>query len=156
MIPIKKDLFLEEYSKHYRSVSHVDGTALFFARNTEAIPSYIGKTMFQNGIIYNYNIIVIVKTSNEPHGISSTLEPLGEALDLLTIKPGYMEKLNVEQILLERRIDERAIFYGDEEIVSDNIFWKIFALIKALSPSFVSFYNFPYEKLIGIARRAKI
>ena len=156
LIPIKKDLFLEEYSKHYRSVSHVDGTALFFARNTEAIPSYIGKTMFQNGIIYNYNIIVIVKTSNEPHGISSTLEPLGEALDLLTIKPGYMEKLNVEQILLERRIDERAIFYGDEEIVSDNIFWKIFALIKALSPSFVSFYNFPYEKLIGIARRAKI
>lgn len=47
------------------------------------------------------------------------------------------------------------IFYGDEEIVSDNFFWKIFAMIKDLSPNFVSFYNFPHEKLIGAARRAK-
>jgi KUP system potassium uptake protein len=112
--------------------------------------------MFQNGIIYDYNIIVIIQTSSESHGITSTMTPLGEALDLLTIRPGYMEKLNVETILREKHINERVIFYGDEEIVSSNIFWKIFAMIKSLSPNFVSFYNFPYEKLIGVARRAEI
>ncbi|WP_295054777.1 KUP/HAK/KT family potassium transporter [Sulfuricurvum sp.] len=156
LVPVDKDDFLEEYSKRYRSGDHVDGTALFFARNAEAIPAYIAKTMFQNGIIYDYNIIVIIKTTHEPHGITTHLTPLGEALDLLVIRPGYMEKLNVEKLLRERNINERSIFYGDEEIVSDNIFWKMYSLIKDLSPSFVSFYNFPHEKLIGVARRAKI
>jgi KUP system potassium uptake protein len=156
LVPVDKDVFLEEYSKRYRSGDHVAGTALFFARNTDAIPAYIAKTMFQNGIIYDYNLIVIIKTSHDPHGISSELSPLGEALDLLIIRPGYMEKLNVEKLLRERNINERSIFYGDEEIVSDSFIWKIFAMIKDLSPNFVSFYNFPHEKLIGVARRAKI
>ena len=156
LVPVDKDVFLAEYSKRYRLGQHVDGTALFFARNADAIPAYIAKTMFQNGIVYDYNIIVIIKTSYEPHGISSQLSPLGEALDLLIIHSGYMEKLNVEKLLRERNINERTIFYGDEEIVSDNIFWKIYSLIKDLSPNFVSFYNFPHEKLIGVARRAKI
>ncbi|MCX6074766.1 MAG: KUP/HAK/KT family potassium transporter [Campylobacterales bacterium] len=156
MIPVDKDVFLDEYSKRYRDGDHISGTALFFARNADAIPAYIAKTMFQNGIIYDYNIIVIIKTTHEPHGIFSKLSPLGEGLDLLVIHPGYMEKLDVEKLLLERNINERTIFYGDEEIVSDNIFWKIFAMIKDLSPNFLSFYNFPHEKLIGVARRAKI
>ncbi|PHM18353.1 MAG: potassium transporter Kup [Sulfuricurvum sp. PD_MW2] len=156
LIPVDKDEFLEEYSKRYRYANHVNGTALFFARQANAIPAYIAKTMFQNGIIYDYNIIVIIKTSHEPHGITSHLSPLGEALDLLIIQPGYMEQLDVEKLLIERHINERTIFYGDEEIISDNIFWKMYAMIKELSPSFVSFYNFPHEKLIGVARRAKI
>ncbi|MDD4950246.1 KUP/HAK/KT family potassium transporter [Sulfuricurvum sp.] len=156
LVPIDKDAFLEEYSTRYRHGQHVSGTALFFARNTDAIPAYIGKTMFQNGIIYDYNLIVIIKTTYEPHGIFSKLSPLGEALDLLVIHSGYMEKLNVEKLLRERNINERSIFYGDEEIVSDSFLWKIFAMIKDLSPNFVSFYNFPHEKLIGVARRAKI
>lgn len=156
MHPMDKDVFLEEYSHRYNIEHHVAGTALFFARRDDSIPAYIAKTMFQNGIIYDYNIIVIIKTTHEPHGIFSKLSPLGEGLDLLVIHPGYMEKLDVEKLLLERNINERTIFYGDEEIVSDNIFWKIFALIKDLSPNFVSFYNFPHEKLIGVARRAKI
>lgn len=155
-VPIDKELFLSEYLKRYAQGFHIEGTALFFARNADAIPAYISKTMFQNGIIYERNIIVTVHPSYEPHGVTSELSPIGEGLDLLSIRPGYMETLNVEAILRERNIDERTIFYGDEEIVSDNPFWKIFALIKDLSPNFVSFYHFPHEKLIGVARRAKI
>ncbi|MFA6145112.1 MAG: KUP/HAK/KT family potassium transporter [Sulfurimonas sp.] len=155
-VPIDKELFLAEYIKRYAHGFHVEGTALFFARNAEAIPAYISKTMFQNGIIYERNIIVTVHPSYEPHGITSELSPLGEGLDLLSIRPGYMETLNVEAILREKNIDERTIFYGDEEIVSDNLIWKIFAFIKDVSPNFVSFYHFPHEKLIGVARRAEI
>lgn len=155
-VPVDKELFLAEYAKRYAMGHHIAGTALFFARNADAIPAYIPKTMFQNGIIYQRNLIVTVRTSHEPHGVASELSPLAEGMDLLTIRPGYMEQLNVETILREKNIDERTIFYGDEEIVSDNPLWKLFALIKDLSPNFVSFYNFPHEKLIGVARRAEI
>lgn len=155
-VPIDKDLFLAEYLKRYAQGFHVEGTALFFARNADAIPAYISKTMFQNGIMYERNIIVTVYPSYEPHGVISELSPIGEGLDLLSIRPGYMETLNVEAILREKNIDERTIFYGDEEIVSNNIFWKMFAFIKDVSPNFVSFYHFPHEKLIGVARRAEI
>ena len=156
LIPIPKELFLEEYSKRYRMGHHVQGTALFFARRWDAIPAYIGKTMFHNGIIYDYNIMVIIKTTHEAHGINSEISPLGEGFDQMIIYGGYREKLDVEAILKEKNINERVIFYGDEEIVSDSLIWKIFAMIKDLSPNFVSFYNFPHEKLIGVSRRAKI
>ncbi len=155
-IPVDKELFLSEYTKRYAQGFHVEGTALFFARNAEAIPAYISKTMFQNGIIYERNIIVTVHPTYEPHGISSELSPIGEGLDMLVIRPGYMETLNVEALLREKNIDERTIFYGDEEIVSNSLVWKIFAFIKDVSPNFVSFYHFPHEKLIGVARRAEI
>lgn len=155
-VPIDKDLFLAEYLKRYAQGFHVEGTALFFARNADAIPAYISKTMFQNGIIYERNIIVTVHPSYEPHGVTSELSPIGEGLDLLSIRSGYMETLNVEAILREKNIDERTIFYGDEEIVSDSFIWRIFAFIKDVSPNFVSFYHFPHEKLIGVARRAEI
>lgn len=154
--PIQKELFLQEYSKRYRMGHHVQGTALFFARRWDAIPAYIGKTMFQNGIIYDYNIMVIIKTSHEAYGISTEISPLGEGFDQMIIYTGYMEKLDVETILMEKNINERVIFYGDEEIVSHNLVLKIFAMIKDISPNFVNFYNFPHEKLIGVSRRTEI
>jgi len=67
-----------------------------------------------------------------------------------------MEVFNMEDILKSQDINERTIFYGDEEIVSHSIWWKLYAFIKDMSPSFVSFYNFPSEKLIGVSRRAEI
>ena len=100
--------------------------------------------------------MVIIKTTHEAHGISSEISPLGEGFDQMIIYAGYMEKLDVEAILQEKNINERVIFYGDEEIVSSNFVWKIFALIKDISPNFVSFYNFPHEKLIGVSRRTEI
>ncbi len=155
-IPLDKDFFLSEYTKQYNLGFYLKGTALFFARKSDTIPAYIGKTIFKNGIVYERNIIVTVTTSYEPHGITTELTPLAQGLDWLKIETGYMETLNVEALLKERHIEERSIFYGNEEIVSSNIFWKIFAFIKDVSPNFVSFYHFPHEKLIGVSRRAEI
>jgi KUP system potassium uptake protein len=156
LVPIEKDSFLREYEHIYASSSHIEGTALFFARKSGEIPAYIAKTMFQNGIVYERNVIITIITSNEPHGVSSLLTPLSEGIELLTIKPGYMESFNVETVLIEKNIQERTIFYGDEEIVSQSFLWKIFAFIKDISPNFVSFYQFPHEKLIGVSRRVKL
>lgn len=156
LLPLPKSDFLSKYEEQYQKGNHINGVALFFARQSDNIPSYIAKTMFQNGIVYERNIIVRVKTSNEPIGIYSELSPLSIGLDLLTINVGYMEILNMENILKEKEINERTIFYGDEEIVSKKLHWKFFALIKDISPSFASFYNFPHEKLLGVSRRVEI
>ena len=156
LIPIAKDDFLIEYNKQYSSGAHIEGVALFFSRRADNIPAYIGKTMFQNGIMYERNIMVSVKPTSEPLGVHSELSPLADGLDLLLIYVGYMEILNMEKILKEKGIEERTIFYGDEEIVSKKLHWKLFSLIKNISPSFASFYNFPHEKLIGVSRRAEI
>lgn len=155
--PISKNKFLTEYNERYNKEAHIQGIALFFARQvSESIPAYIGKTMFQNGIIYERNIIVSLKTSSEPLGTSTTLVPLADGIELLIINTGYMEVLNIENILKQKNIDAKTIFYGDEEIVSEKIHWKLYAAIKDASPTFASFYNFPNEKLIGVSHRVKI
>lgn len=154
--PLSQKDFIEKYSIHYAKKHTVEGTALFFSRKADNIPAYIPKTMFQNGIIYDRNIIVCVKPSNEPLGIYSQLSPLAEGLELLMIDVGYMEMFDVTTVLQKKGIDERTIFYGDEDIVSKKPLWKVYALVKDLSPSFVNFYNFPHEKLIGVSRRAEI
>lgn len=155
-LSVDKEAFLSEYKAHYFKESHIEGTALFFARKKENIPAYIPKTMFQNGIMYEHNIIVKMKPTSEPLGIKCEFSNLALGLDLLVIFVGYMEIFNMETILRNQGINERTIFYGDEEIVSGSIWWKLYAFIKDMSPSFVSFYNFPNEKLIGVSRRAEI
>jgi len=155
-LSVDKDEFLKEYKVHYTQESHIEGTALFFARKKENIPAYIPKTMFQNGIIYERNVIVKMKPTNEPLGVTCEFSNLAPGLSLLVIFVGYMEVFNMEDILKSQDINERTIFYGDEEIVSHSIWWKLYAFIKDMSPSFVSFYNFPSEKLIGVSRRAEI
>ena len=155
-LSVDKDEFLKEYKVHYTQESHIEGTALFFARKKENIPAYIPKTMFQNGIIYERNVIVKMKPTSEPLGVECEFSNLAPGLSLLVIFVGYMEVFNMEEILKSQDINERTIFYGDEEIVSHSLWWKLYAFIKDMSPSFVSFYNFPSEKLIGVSRRAEI
>ncbi len=155
--PIPKDKFLLEYNEKYQEGTRIKGVALFFARRAvDSVPGYIAKTMFQNGIIYERNIIVSLRSSNDPLGITSNLLPLGDGIEFLVINAGYMEVLNIEHILKQKGINERTIFYGDEEIVSSKFHWKLYAFIKDASPTFASFYNFPNEKLIGVAHRVEI
>jgi KUP system potassium uptake protein len=56
----------------------------------------------------------------------------------------------------EAGIDEKAIFYGMEESVSDNAIWKIFYAIKRLSASFVLYYKLPPEKIHGVVTRVEL
>jgi len=45
-----------------------------------------------------------------------------------------MKILNIEAVLKKAGITPAAIFYGLDEIITKNIFWRIFAVIKRLSP----------------------
>jgi len=63
------------------------------------------------------------------------------------IRYGYME--------VSDGIYERAIFYGVEYIYTDKLIWKLFILLKHVTPNFVEFYKFPHVKLHGVAVRVE-
>ncbi len=67
-----------------------------------------------------------------------------------------MEVLRLEKVLKAMDIEEKAIFYGVEEIETNNFFWHIFSIIKKVTPTFVSFYKLPVHKLHGVITPIKL
>ena len=63
---------------------------------------------------------------------------------------GYMEVVDIEEILKEANIEERSVFYGVEYITTNNLIWKAFYFIKRNTPTFIQFYKFPTKKLHGV------
>ncbi|OQA17214.1 MAG: Low affinity potassium transport system protein kup [bacterium ADurb.Bin363] len=138
-------------------MNKISGSALFFARDINKIPPYIARTMFIHNIIYEDNIIVSMARQEEPFGVSFDFkEKIADGLRVFEIRTGYMEIIEVEEILKKVSIEEKAIFYGLEDINTENIIWKIFAAIKNLTPSFVQFYKLPPHKLHGVITRLEI
>jgi KUP system potassium uptake protein len=155
--PMDLDVFLGEYNKLYSSINKIKGTALFFARDITRIPPYIANTMFDNNIVYEDNIIVSMVKLEAPFGVASSFkEKLAEGLRIFEIRMGYMEVVDVEKLLKESGIDEKTIFYGLEDIVTENIIWKFYSTIKKLTPPFVQFYKLPPHKLHGVLSRIEM
>jgi len=155
--PIDLDVFLERYRLIYKSTSKIKGTALFFLKEKVKIPPYIIRTIFNNNIIYEDNIFVSIVRTDEPFGVTGHfMDELAPGLRSFEISQGYMEVIDVEQILKEGGIDEKAIFYGLEDIITRNPLWKFFGVIKRLSPTFVQFYKLPAHKLHGVVTRVEM
>ncbi|MFA6990173.1 MAG: KUP/HAK/KT family potassium transporter, partial [Candidatus Gastranaerophilaceae bacterium] len=155
--PIYLANFLQEFIPSYNEAYRIRGTALFFVRDPRTIPPYISNTMFSNKIIYQDNILVSINIQDVPFGIHSSFkEDIAEGLRTFEIIIGYMEVINIEKILSDAGIQENVIFYGMEDIFTENLIWKIFAIIKRVTPSFVQFYSLPSNKLHGIITRVEI
>lgn len=151
---MRTENFLEKYNRIYATQSKISGTALFFARDIERIPQYISHVMFKNNIIYENNIFISIIKSDSPFGVEiSFKKELSKGLSLFEIKMGYMEIIDLEQILKDNGISEKTIFYGVEDIFTNNLIWKVFSVIKKLSPSFVQFYRLPTDELHGVMTR---
>lgn len=151
-----KDTFLAEYEKLYQDVNKIEGKALFFARGIEKVAPYIVQTMFINNIIYKENIFIQINKTNEAFGLHYDLANVSKGLNVLTIDVGYMEIFKLERVLKALDIEERAIFYGVEDIETNNFFWHIFSIIKKVTPTFVSFYKLPVNKIHGVITQIKM
>jgi KUP system potassium uptake protein len=157
MRPLTMDVFLQSYGELYGALSKIKGTALFFARDTGKVPPYIVHTIFRNNIIYEDNIIISVVTRDDPFGITGEFRAdLGPGLRRFVIQMGYMEVVDIESILKNAGIQEETIFYGLEEITTENLFWRLFSVVKRLTPPFVQFYDLPPEKLHGVVQRVEM
>lgn len=155
--PLSLEEFLKEYNTFTPQLTHIGGTAVFLSRSKSTMPTYMAYTMFTNTIIYQDNIMVTVRTLDRAYGISGEFKPdLADKLRHFEIAAGYKEIINIEKILTQAGISPKVIFYGMEDISSKNIIWKIFTLIKKLTPSFVQFYKLPSYKLHGVIVRVTL
>lgn len=153
MVFMKKDEFLEKYNKIHQNISKIKGTALFFARGVEQVPPYVVQTMFTNNIIYTDNVFVNITKTGDPLYLDYEITDITDGIRLLTIKVGYMRILKLEKVLKSLGIKEKVIFYGVEEIETKNILWRIFALIRKITPTFVNFYSMPAHKIHGVINK---
>ena len=154
-VPLEE--FLERYILAYRTKNKIKGTALFFLKDPKEIPPFMIRSMFINNILYDENILVTIIKRDDPFGVTGFFkEKLTNGLSVFEIQTGYMEIPDVEEILMEAGIEEHTIFYGLEDIVTDNIIWKIFSIIKRLNPTFVQFYKLPSHKLHGVMTRVEM
>jgi KUP system potassium uptake protein len=81
---------------------------------------------------------------------------IGTGLDAFEIRAGYMEVVDIEKLLQKSEIREKVIFYGVEDISTTNPAWRIFSIIKRLTPNFVQFYKLPPGKLQGVVTRVEM
>jgi KUP system potassium uptake protein len=155
--PLTLDNFLPGYSQIYSHDRNIRGSALFFVGSPKHISPYIIHCIVRSGIIYETNILISVHRTDNPFGIEMKLdEELGPGLQSFEIYAGYKENVDIGRILSERKINPKIIFYGVEDIHTGNFFWKVFSLIKRISPTFVKFYKVPGEKLHGVMSRVEI
>ncbi|MEW6601189.1 MAG: KUP/HAK/KT family potassium transporter, partial [Nitrospirota bacterium] len=149
--------FIEKFREAYAAVPKLKGTALYLIRDVNMIPSYIRQTMFLHGIIYEDNILLSVVVRSDPYGLTGHFkEDIDKGLRMFEIQAGYMEIISAEDVMKQAGIDERAIYYGHEDISTGNPVWKMFSLIKRTMPTFIKFYEFPPAKMHGVITKVNI
>jgi KUP system potassium uptake protein len=149
--------FLIKFNRVYATTEKIQGSVLFLLKDIREIPFYITQTMFYHGILYADNIFLSIIKRDDPYGIAGfQKEDLAPGLRVFEIQMGYMEMIDVEDILREAGIEERVVFYGLEDITTRNIFWKAFATIKRLTPTFIQFYKFSPKRLHGIMTKIEL
>lgn len=155
--PMPSNVFLTKYEEMYKSASKIKGTSIFLLRDAQNISPYVVNVIFKHKILYEYNIILSISTKDRPFGVKAHFgESLTSSMRVFEIKMGYMEVINIEDLLREHGINEDVIFYGIEDVVTENMLWKLFALIKTNSPTIVQFYEFAPQKVLGVVTRVKL
>jgi KUP system potassium uptake protein len=155
LMPLDQETFLTSYRQIYAR-GRIAGTGLFFTRETPVIPPYVVHCMLRSNIVYERNIFASVERTDEPFGVFTCQTEVDPGLESFEIRAGYMERLDIEQILRDNGIREKVIFYGVEDIATDNLAWRIFAVLKKLTPNFVQFNKLPASKLQGVVTRVEM
>lgn len=149
--------FIENFSKIYPNKCKIKGCAVFLVRNPERVPPYIVETMIKHGIVYEDNIFLSLQKIDQPFGIKSYFaKDLCEGIKYAVIEYGYQEIVNVENELRNLDINERVVFYGVDNVYSENLIWKLFGLIKRIFSNFAEFYKLPPQKVHGVVVRIEI
>lgn len=154
---VSLDVFTESFKQIYETGNFIKGEALFFTRNLESVSPYILHCMFRTGILYEKNVLVSVENTDQPYGVKlDRYEEVSPGLFVARIVYGYMEVPDLPKLFKEWQFNEKAIFYGSEEIKTDKLFFKIFIVLKKIAPNWVSYFDFPYNKLHGVVTRIEI
>jgi len=155
--PLDFETFLISYEQIYAKGRNIVGTALYFCRGYQMISPYIVHSIFRSNIIYERNILISIIRTDEPYGLKVQMkQDLAPGLEALEVSAGYREIFDLEALIKEQGIQEKVIFYGVEDIVTRNPVWRVFSLIKRVTPNFVQFSKLPPSRLQGIVTRVEM
>ncbi len=155
--PLDFETFELSYNQIYAKGHNIPGTGLFFVKDWSVIPPYMVHCIISSNIIYENNVLISILRTDEPYELETRLQKgLTVGLDAIEVRVGYMEILDIESILKENGIQEKVIFYGIEDIATENPIWKVFSTIKRLTPNFVQFYRLPASKIQGVVTRVEM
>ncbi len=155
--PLDFETFLISYEQIYAKGRNIAGTALYFCRGYQMISPYIVHSIFRSNIIYERNILISINRTDEPFGVKADMKrDLAPGLESLEVEAGYREVVDIEGLIKEQGIQEKVIFYGVEDIVTRNPVWRVFSLVKRITPNFVQFSKLPPSRLQGIVTRVEM
>lgn len=155
--PSDLETFLVSYEQIYNKGKNISGTCLFFVGNYRVVSPYVIHCVVSANIIYDNNIFITVVITDDPKGIATRyVSDIGPGLHAFEIYAGYKEEIDITTEIAKAGIKPKVIFYGAEEIITRNIAWKMFSMIKQLTPHFVQFYRLPTSKLHGIITRVEM
>jgi KUP system potassium uptake protein len=155
--PLETSTFMVAYSQIYAKNHNIPGTGLFFVRGLDMVPPYLVHCVIRSNIIYERNVLISILRTDEPFGLESVhTKNMGPGLEGFEIQAGYMEVIDIEQIIRQHGIDEKVILYGVEDITTSNPAWRMFAVLKKLTPNFVQFNKLPATKLQGVVTRVEM
>ncbi|SNB47522.1 KUP/HAK/KT family potassium transporter [Geobacter sp. DSM 9736] len=155
--PLDIDTFLVSYEQIFAKDKNIPGTGLFFTREWNIVPPYVIHCIIRSNIIYERNVFISLIRTDDPFGVKTHLRSgIGPGLDAFEIRAGYMEVVDIEKLLKNNGIHEKVIFYGIEDISTVNPVWRVFSLIKKLTPNFVQFNKLPASKIQGVVTRVEM
>ena len=155
--PLDFDTFEMAFNQIYSKDKNIPGTGLFFVKEWSVIPPYVVHCIIRSNIIYERNVLISIVRTDEPYGLETGLKTgLATGLDTFEITAGYMEIFDIEGILKANGITEKVIFYGIEDIETNNLLWRLFSTIKRQTPNFVQFNKLPAAKLQGVVTRVEM
>ena len=154
---VSLDVFTESFKQIYQTGNFVKGEALFFTKSTNSVSPYILHCMFRTGIMYEKNVLVSVENTDQPYGVKlDRNEEISPGLFSARILYGYMEVPDLPRLFKAWGFQEKAIFYGAEEIKTNKLFLKLFIVLKKIAPNWISYFDFPYNRLHGVVTRIEI
>lgn len=154
---VSLDIFTESFEQIYETGNFIKGEALFFTKNIQLVSPYILHCMFRTGIMYEKNTLVSVENTDVPYGIElERYEQIVPGLFVAIIRYGYMEVPDLPKLFKEWGFNEKAIFYGSEEIKTKKPLLKLFVVLKKIAPNWISYFDFPYNKLHGVVTRIEM
>lgn len=155
--PLDFDTFEIAYNQIYAKDKNIPGTGLFFVKEWNVIPPYMVHCIIRSNIIYERNVLISIVRTDEPYGLETDMKKgLAIGLDAIEVRAGYMEIMDIEGILKANGVSEKVIFYGIEDIETNNVIWKFFSTIKRQTPNFVQFNKLPAAKLQGVVTRVEM
>lgn len=151
----------------------VSGTAIFLTSNVDIAPRPLVENLKRNKILHRHNLIVLVNSVAIPYVASTSrlsVQPISEALQVITLRFGFMEVPNVPAALrtlcgdtmLDLDLDEATYFTSRETVFASRDrgmpWWrdKIFAFMHRNAAPVSSYFRIPSNQIMEVGAPIKI